>query len=560
MTLDATSGYLPLLHSPPFLMSSIRNEELEVDIEGADSSVLLGNSKVPGAPIERVNPLGREVSLLSAVMLNIGQMTGSGIYAVPGVVLKSVGSVGMVFIYWILGPLFAFAGLALYSEYASMFPNRSGAEVVYLEQAYPRPNFLVSSSFAVTTILMSFSASNAIVFAQYALTALEIPVTDYNQTIIGLAVVFMTVGCVALSTKWSLRIVNILTVIKILSLAFMVISGIAVLLGLTHIEDPFANFHNIFEGTNTNLNALATAFVKVNHAFIGWHNAFNVLAEIKGSNPARKVRNSSIISLSLMSILFLLVNMAYVAVIPREEIRNSGQLVAALFFHRLFGPVIGVKVLTLLVACGCFGNIIAVTVGQSRIIREVARQGLLPYPSFFSSTRPFGTPLGPVLFKGFLTYLVILAVPAKDAFNFVLDLASYPRLVFQCALSAGLWILRKRRALAGMAKSTLQAPNSLVIGYLMSGIFLLVMPWVPPEPGHADVSFWYATYCVTGLCLLLCCGLYYYFWIILLPRLGGYEVVEEIEELADGARNTRLVRRYKESGQDRQPLLTRVRD
>lgn len=36
-----------------------------------------------------------------------------------------------------------------------MFPNRSGAEVVYLEQAYPRPKFLVPVSFAVTTVLLS---------------------------------------------------------------------------------------------------------------------------------------------------------------------------------------------------------------------------------------------------------------------------------------------------------------------------------------------------------------------------------------------------------------------
>ena len=48
------------------------------------------------------------------------------------------------------------AGLSLYSELASMFPDRSGAEVVYLEQAYPRPRFLVSTSFAVIAILMSF--------------------------------------------------------------------------------------------------------------------------------------------------------------------------------------------------------------------------------------------------------------------------------------------------------------------------------------------------------------------------------------------------------------------
>jgi len=63
------------------------------------------------------------------------------------------------------------------------------------------------------------------------------------------------------------------------------------------------------------------------------------------------------------------------------------------------------------------------------MIREVARQGLLPYGSFFSSTRPFGTPLAPAAFKLTLTYIVIAAIPAKDAFNFLLDLASYPHLV-----------------------------------------------------------------------------------------------------------------------------------
>ena len=48
------------------------------------------------------------------------------------------------------------AGLSIYSELASMFPHRSGAEVVYLEQAYLRPKFFVSTSFAVTAILMLF--------------------------------------------------------------------------------------------------------------------------------------------------------------------------------------------------------------------------------------------------------------------------------------------------------------------------------------------------------------------------------------------------------------------
>ena len=63
-----------------------------------------------------------------------------------------------------------------YGELASMFPDRSGAEVVYLEQvssagnhhwspsdmaqqAYPRPRFFVPIAFAVTSVLLSFVVS-----------------------------------------------------------------------------------------------------------------------------------------------------------------------------------------------------------------------------------------------------------------------------------------------------------------------------------------------------------------------------------------------------------------
>jgi len=55
----------------------------------------------------QVNPLGHEVTLLSAVMLNLGQLLGSGIFSVPGVVLNSVGSVGLSLSLWAISPIFA---------------------------------------------------------------------------------------------------------------------------------------------------------------------------------------------------------------------------------------------------------------------------------------------------------------------------------------------------------------------------------------------------------------------------------------------------------------------
>src|SRR5216683_887315 len=92
------------------------------------------------------------------------------------------------------------------------------------------------------------------------------------------------------------------------------VTGIAVLAGFTRISDPFVNFHNIWQGSTTNPNALATALVKTNFAYFGWSTAFNLLGEINGTNPVRTVRNAGFISLGVVTILFLTVNFSYIRV------------------------------------------------------------------------------------------------------------------------------------------------------------------------------------------------------------------------------------------------------
>ncbi|KAG1738394.1 amino acid permease-domain-containing protein [Suillus paluster] len=519
-----------------------------------------GNIVLVGAPIEQSNPLGHEVTLLSSVTLNLGRMLGAGIYSVPGVTLNSVGSIGLLFVFWLLAPLFALGGLMVYSEYASMFPKRSGAEVVYLEQAYPRPQFLVPVAFAVNAVLLDSSATSSIVFAQYVLVIFDVPITPARQTAIAIAVCTVGMAFVGLSTKWSLRAVNFLSVLKVLSIAFLVFTGALVLGGFTRIRDPYANFRSPFSGSTTNPNSLATALVKTSFAFSGWHNAFNVLGEVRTRDPVRTVRKAGLLSLLSVTCLFFFANVAYVAAVPKDEMSSSGQLIAALFFQRVFGQGFAAKTLPIMVALSCFGSILAVTIGQARILREVARQGLLPYPRFFASTKPFGTPLAPVCLRYFLTVFVMVALPAQDAFNFLVDLVSYPGQVFTAATAVGVWLLRRRRSLAGLAPSKYRARNIYVSLYLLGAVFILIMAWVPPEPGHGDVSFWYATYCVVGLGVLALCGVYYWLWIVFLPWLGGYTIVEEVERLDDGALVARLTRKYHPSvaetdNREQQPLL-----
>lgn len=70
------------------------------------------------------------------------------------------------------------------------------------------------------------------------------------------------------------------------------------------------------------------------------------------------------------------------------------------------------------------------------------------------------------------------------------------------------------------------------------------MPWYPPKGGATggDVSFWYATYVVTGIGILVFCVVYYIAWIYVLPKIGGYTVRQEIVVLDGGASTHRLVK------------------
>lgn len=104
--------------------------------------------------------------------------------------------------------------------------------------------------------------------------------------------------------------------------------------------------------------------------------------------------------------------------VPKDEIENSKLTTASLFFEKVFGSSNAVRGLNFLIALASFGNMIAVIIGLSRRIRECGRQGVLPWTTFWVSTKPFGTTLGPYIVIWFLTALMILAVPAGDAFTF----------------------------------------------------------------------------------------------------------------------------------------------
>lgn len=182
---------------------------------------------------------------------------------------------------WVIGYVMAISGMAVYMEFASLFPNRSGAQVVYLEQAYPRPMYLFPAAFAFQTVIFSFSSSNAIVLSQYIFKMAGTDPTAWQMKGVAVAGYSIAALCLVFSTKYSLWMANAISAIKVVVLLFIILTGFVVLGGHTRVEDPTLNFRNGFEGTSNAPYGITNALMKVAFAYSGYENAFNVVNEIK---------------------------------------------------------------------------------------------------------------------------------------------------------------------------------------------------------------------------------------------------------------------------------------
>lgn len=84
-----------------------------------------------------------------------------------------------------------------------------------------------------------------------------------------------------------------------------------------------------------------------------------------------------------------------------------------------------------------------------------------------------------------------------------MDVQVYPSSFFNFAMGVGLYLLRWRRRKLNLPRPAFRAWDVVIIFKILVDVYVLVMPWYPPVTGKfgGDVSFWYATYVVTGIAL-----------------------------------------------------------
>ncbi|KJA15765.1 hypothetical protein HYPSUDRAFT_207620 [Hypholoma sublateritium FD-334 SS-4] len=475
--------------------------------------------------------MGRHLGVFSCTMLIVGRIIGTGIFSTPSSILSSVESVGASLMLWVLGFLLSLSGLFIWLEYGTMFP-RSGGEKVYLEAVWKKPRFLATVIFASNAILLGFTASGCIVFANNILVSAGHAADRWVVRGIALGVIFFVTVLHGLTPRIGILLMNTLSVFKIIILVFIVITGWVVLSGKTRVQNPHANFHNAFAGSSHSSNDYATATFKVLNAYAGWSNINYVLNEVK--NPIRTLKIAGPLGLSICAVLYLGANVAYFAAATQDEIKHSGVTVASLFFGNVFGTE-AKKALSAIVALSALGNVITVTYAASRVNQELAKEGIpLPFGNkFWASNWPTGkSPLPGLIVHLIPSVIVIIAPPPAVAYPFILDVEGYPAQIINLFIVIGLFWLRYK-------KPDLVRPFKVwypfAVFFLAAAVFLIIAPFLRPANKVGDTPpLPYYLYCLVGIGVMLTGVVYWAVWRILLPKFFGYTLVPRKQVLEDG--------------------------
>ena len=305
--------------------------------------------------------IGRKIGWWSAYILVISRVIGSGVFAMPGTVLQTVGSPALSLILWTIGALVAWAALVIDIEYGCMLP-RSGGMKVYLEYTYRWPKFFASVMVTTQAVLLGFTASNCIIFAKYILYAFNLVADDVEVKLLAvglLTAITIVHGCFYRTGIW---IQDVLGWLKIGLLVFMVATGLFVvtLRPSRHQSDNAPSWlDDPWLGSDFAWNNLSTAFFKVFYSYAGLNNVNNVMNEVK--NPVKTLRSVGPAALLTACFTYVLVNIAYLQVVPVHEVKEGRELIAAMFFERVFGTSVGGVFFPLAIAISAAGNVMVVT-------------------------------------------------------------------------------------------------------------------------------------------------------------------------------------------------------
>ncbi|XP_072049830.1 cystine/glutamate transporter-like [Amphiura filiformis] len=364
--------------------------------------------------------LKRQLGLWSCIALVVGQVIGSGIFIAPKGVLKySSGSVGWALLIWIGCGVISTIGALCFAELATIF-SKSGGDFVYIAEAYNKLlGFLRVWTFVIAIkpgafAIISLTMSNYLVAPFISSDCQD--VTGKAVILIAVCALCLVIFVNCISVQWASRIQIIFTVIKVLGLLFIICIGMVRL-----AQGHTANFAKAFDSIDDmDLTKVPLAFYSGLFAYAGWHNLPQVTEEIE--NPSRNIPLSIIISMTIVSVIYTLTNVAYFTGLSSEELLQSNAV--AVSFAK---PVLGswTWIIQIIVALSCAGALNGGFLTAARVPFAASRKGLFPDIFAMINIR-YRTPIPSLCF---IFVICVLTLSSNDVLSLI-NYLSFTRWVF----------------------------------------------------------------------------------------------------------------------------------
>ena len=415
-----------------------------------------------------MDQLRQKLNLYGLTMIAVGSCIGSGIFITPADVVKEVPHPGLAISLWVVGGLIALTGALTYSELGGMFP-KAGGIYVFIKEAYGDfAGFLFGW---VTLLVINTGSLAALAMAFSKFLFFFVPgITQTEKILVAAGTVAGLTAVNCIGVQVSQTITNIFTGLKLLAITGIIVAGFAF---YDPVQVPLS--FSFSGGLPENwLSGMLVGLIAVLWSFGGWQHSTYLAGET--INPQKTVARAMVIGASIVTVIYVLVNLAYMMLLPLPVMaaseRVAGDAMAAIVPW-------GGRVVAVAVAISIFGTIGIYTMSAPRIYYAMAKDKL--FFSALAKVHPrFQTPVNAMVLQAI--WAIILLV-LWGTFSNLITYVTFMDILFLTMAGASVFIFRKKRPDAERPYKTLWYPVVPIIYVVISGIF--VLNTLAERPVHA---------------------------------------------------------------------------